>query len=146
MQPTLPIALKYYGVKEVSGGVHNPIILDFFSEIGYSHKDHPWITDETAWCSAFANAVAKRSGREYSGKLNARSWLSVGQEIETPDIGDIVVFWRGSPTDWRGHVGFYISEDATHIYTLGGNQSNMVCIQPYPKKQLIGYRRLGVAG
>jgi hypothetical protein len=37
-------------------------------------------------------------------------------------------------------VAFYVSETATHIKVLGGNQSNQVKESNYPKSRLIGYR------
>lgn len=131
-------ALSQYGVKEIKGEKHNPQIVKYFQEIG-----HEWVKDdETAWCSAFINWVAKVEGYEFSGKLNARSWLNVGASTENPNVGDIVVFWRVARNDWRGHVGIYIREDDGYIYTLGGNQSNEVKISPYPKYRLLGYRKL----
>lgn len=134
----LNIALSQVGVKEIVGRKHNPIIVNYAKEIG-----HSWVTtDETAWCSIFANWVAKKSGLKHSNKLNARSWLKVGVKVEKPEIGDVAVFWRGSREDWRGHVAFYISETRTHIYVLGGNQRNSVCIMAYPKYRLLEYRKI----
>jgi uncharacterized protein (TIGR02594 family) len=131
-------AMDFYGLKEIKGEKHNPRILSFFEEIG-----HSWVqTDETAWCSAFINYLAKKCGYAYSGKLDARSWLSVGVEMRAPTVGDIVVFWRESITSWKGHVGIYVRHDGENIWTLGGNQNNSVCIKPYPADRLLGYRAL----
>jgi len=132
-------ALSQYGIVERPGEAdNNPEILKYFEAMG-----EVWVkTDETAWCSAFVNWVAISLNREHSGKLNARSWLSVGEEIADPQVGDIVVFWRKSPHDWRGHVGFFIRRDKNVIWVLGGNQSNMVQISPYPAGRLLGYRRI----
>ena len=134
-------ALKEYGVEELTGtGEHNLRITKYFEESG-----HSWVKDdELAWCSAFINAMAKRSGLEMTFKLNARSWLSVGKEVVIPRLGDLVVFWRrGKNSPW-GHVGIYINhdEDGVHINTLGGNQGNMVNISGYNKERKIAYIRL----
>ncbi len=132
------LALSQYGIKEIPGSVDNPQIVKYFSEIG-----HSWVKDdETAWCSAFVNWVAKQSGHEYTAKLNARSWLNAGIEVSTPQIGDIAVFWRKGRHSAYGHVAIYINEDSNNVYVLGGNQSNQVCIQAYPKSRLLQYRRL----
>ena len=132
------IALKEFGVKEIAGKTHNPDVLKYFTETG-----HKWVKDdETAWCSAFANWVCKKAGLEYSGALNARSWLNIGCEVDTPEIGDVVVFWRGNPDGWQGHVAFFIRETKNWIYVLGGNQNNQVKISAYHKNRLLGYRRL----
>lgn len=134
----LNIALSQYGIKEIVGKKHNTEVLKYFYDIG-----HTWVKDdETAWCSAFINWCALKSDKPLSGKLNARSWLTVGEGVEVPEIGDVVVLWRESPGSWKGHVGLFIREADEHIYILGGNQNNSVCIRAYPKSQLLEYRRL----
>lgn len=134
----LELALSQIGVKELVGQKHNPVILNYAKEIG-----HAWVaTDETPWCSIFLNWVAMKSGLEYSNKLNAKSWLEVGEKIDQPKLGDVVIFYRENPKSWKGHVALYISETKTHTYVLGGNQRNSVCIMAYPKFKIIGYRRL----
>lgn len=139
VNPALIVALNDYGIKEVSTREKdNPVIINYFKEIG-----HEWVkNDETAWCSAFVNYCCKVAGVTYSGKLNARSWLDVGKKVLHPYLGDIVVLWRESIDSWKGHVGFYISDDNEYIYILGGNQDNMVCIKPYKKTMLLSYIRL----
>jgi len=133
----LHFALSYYGLEEEYGTIkNNPKIIEFFSYTG-----HRWvITDETGWCSAFINYLAKRLGYQYSGRLDARSWLNVGFEVLNPRLGDLAILWREDPNGWKGHIGFYIRETATHVYVLGGNQSNQVMISKYPKSQLLEYR------
>lgn len=135
-------AFTQYGVKEIAGQKDHPQILKYFNILGF---DGARLKDETAWCSAFVNWVAKTEGYEYTGKLNARSWLKVGEKIENPDFGDVVVLWRESPDSWKGHVGFFVKETRRYIYVLGGNQNNSVCIKAYPKTRLLGYRRLKCA-
>lgn len=132
-------ALYEYGVKEVIGAKDNPRVLKYFDQIGFNGSK---LKDETAWCSAFANWVAKTEGFEYSGKLNARSWLTVGQSTNQPDIGDIVVLWRDNPKSWKGHVGFFVKQTQSYVYILGGNQANMVCIKAYPKSRVLDYKKL----
>jgi uncharacterized protein (TIGR02594 family) len=115
-------ASRFIGLQEIKGSEDNPIIMSMFQDIGHSWVKH----DETAWCSCFINYVAKQCKLSRSGKLNARSWLDVGEDIKTPRNGDIVVFWRESVNSWKGHVG----------------QGNEVCISIYDKKRLLGFRRL----
>ena len=135
----MDLALSQYGVKEVVGLVDNPEVLKYFQDLGF---DASALKDETAWCSAFANWVARRSGLDYSKLLTARSWLEVGCGVEEPEIGDIVVLWRVSKTSWKGHVGFYVNHDEHNVYVLGGNQGNQVCVKPYRIDRLLEYRRL----
>lgn len=135
-------AMDFYGLEELPGDDDNPQILEFFDYIG-----HEWVkSEDTAWCSAFINYLAKKTGYEYSGKLDARSWMQVGSPIITPTVGDVVVLWRVHPNDWRGHVGLFVRDDDKYVWVLGGNQNNMVNIKPYPKQSpsygLLGYRML----
>lgn len=131
-------ALSQIGIKEIVGMHHNPEVLKYFKEIG-----HSWVKDdETAWCSAFANWICKKAGLPYTGKLNARSWLEIGQRVSEPKLGDVVVFWRDNPSSWKGHVAFFVRETKNWVYVLGGNQKNQVKISAYPKRRLLQYRRL----
>ena len=135
----MKLAFAQYGVKEITGSLDNPTIVEYFDDLGFAGSK---LKDETAWCSAFANWVCKNSDLEYSGKLNARSWVEIGEQTDRPQLGDIVVFWRESKTSWKGHVAFYINEIDGYINVLGGNQSNQVKIAAYPKARLLTYRRL----
>lgn len=130
-------ALSQYGQKEIVGAEDNPTIVSYAKESGFM-----WVNnDETAWCAIFMNWVAMKAGYERTHLANARSWLKVGEKIEIPHVGDVVIFKRGNST-WQGHVGFFIRVDGAYIYCLGGNQSNQVKISKYKKSDLLGYRRL----
>ena len=140
MSQLINIALSQFGVTETVGSQHNPVVLNYFKEIG-----HTWVTtDETAWCSSFINWVALKAKVERTNKLTARSWLNVGETIKEPKLNDLVIFWRQKKSSWKGHVGFFIgyTEDKKYIYVLGGNQNNQVNIKKYPVYRLLGFRRL----
>jgi hypothetical protein len=80
-----------------------------------------------------------------SKKANARSWLLTGLNVDTsPEPGDIVVFWRGSPDSWTGHVGIFFGFSITgeRVYCLGGNQGNQVSVSAYSFDNVLGFRRL----
>lgn len=84
--------------------------------------------------------MLKRAGIAGTGKLNARSYLQWGEKLDKPVPGCVVVFSRGNPKGWQGHVAFYVGEDAENIEVLGGNQKNAVNVSPYRKKKFLGYR------
>jgi len=130
--------IKMYGLKEIVGNRHNPQIVAMFAEIGFD-----WVKDdETAWCSAALNYFCKKLGYERSGKLDARSWLKMPIMVLQPSLGDIVVFWRNDPNSWEGHVGLFVAQDLTTVWCLGGNQGDMLCIKPYPRDHVLGYRQV----
>lgn len=137
MMRILKIALAEYGIKETVGNLHNSEVLKYFHESGFSSvKD-----DETSWCSAFMCWCVMKAGLPHTQNLMARSWLDWGTKVFTPEIGDIAVFWRESATSPWGHVGIYVRNDGTQVWTLGGNQNNEVSVKPYPGSKLLGYRR-----
>jgi uncharacterized protein (TIGR02594 family) len=141
MDSLLKIATNELGQKEIKGAADNPVIVNYSKEAGFD-----WVNDdETPWCSIFVNWCAKKAELKGSGKANARSWLRIGTKVdESPEPGDVVIFWRGSPDSWKGHVGFFLgfSKDLSRVYTLGGNQGNQVSISAYSSSSVLGYRRL----
>ena len=132
------IAASAFDEKEIVGSLHNTAIVGWLSHLGFGVIDD----DETPWCSAFMNWCAMVAGLERPNHLSARSWLEVGEPVEHPQYGDIVVFWRESPDSTKGHVALVFRETLDSIYALGGNQNNKVCIKEYPKDRVLGYRRL----
>ena len=131
------IAMGEIGVKEVNGTGNNPRVLEYHQATSLKASD-----DETSWCSSFMNFCFLRAGLKGSGRADAKSWLTIGIEVTEPELGDVVILWRGSPDSWMGHVGFYAGRDGDNIILLGGNQGDRVCYQSFPKSRLIGYRRV----
>lgn len=96
---------------------------------------------QTAWCAAFVNATLSKTGLDGTGALNARSFLNWGEEVTTPQLGDVVVLSRGTDPA-LGHVGFFKGFDAQgNILILGGNQGDEVSVKSYNADRLLGYRR-----
>lgn len=130
---------KYYGIREYPAPSQSPTIL--------SWKRHFWpdikSDSEFAWCAVFMWNICEEFGYERTKSALARDWLKVGEPVETPEYGDVVVFSRGSEP-WMGHVGFVIRVSEAHgvVYTFGGNQANSVNIRAYEIDRVLGYRRL----
>lgn len=138
----IQVALSVYGLKETPGKADNPIIIQMAKDAGF---EHDYLHDDIAWCSMFANWVAFKAGYERSKKLNARSWLDVGEPIEEKDLqtGDAVILWRDAPAGPFGHISFYINHLSENwLNLLGGNQNNMISIGAFDKHRVLGYRRL----
>ncbi len=141
MSKLIQIAAAEIGQEELSGSTHNPRIIQYAEESGIKGISK----DEVAWCSTFVNWVAFKCDLKRTNRANARSWLSVGKNVNSsPEPGDIVIFWRESPQSWKGHVGFFLgySQNQSRVYCLGGNQGNAVSISAYPSDTILGFRRL----
>lgn len=117
----------------------NPRVDAYFDDVGF-----PSMQDDTAWCAAFVGAMLKRSGFPHTGKLTARSYIDWGKPVDLKDAkpGDVVVFWRGSPNSWQGHVALFDRADGGMIYVVGGNQRDQVNISAYPADRLLSIRRM----
>lgn len=132
-------AKSYNGLREIKGKEHNPEILSWFAQVG-----HSWVKDdETAWCAAFVGAMLEHGGLPSTRKLNARSYLKWGEVVPLSEAqpGDVVIFTRGDPNGWQGHVAFYVGREGSNLMVLGGNQSNAVNVAPYAVSRLLGVRR-----
>lgn len=135
------VAESYIGTREIPGKNHCGIILGWYRRLQISIFD-----DETPWCSTFANQCAMEAGYERTGKLNARSWLDVGEEIEFSQARpgcDVLIFERGK-SNWQGHVTFFAGRQPhlLSVLGLGGNQGNEVNIESFGTARLLGVRRL----
>jgi uncharacterized protein (TIGR02594 family) len=138
MKKVYDLARLEIGTYEWAEG-SNPRIDAYFDDVGY-----PSMTDETAWCAAFTGAMLKRSGYPHTGKLTARSYLDWGKPVDLSKAqpGDVVVLWRGSPTGWQGHVGFFDRQDDGNVYLLGGNQRDQVNVSGYSVDRVLSVRRM----
>lgn len=133
----LMMRLRKAGVKEIRGG-ENPLIVAM-----HRYGGARWAKeDEVPWCSSCINFVALLLGYERSNSASARSWLAVGQKVERPAIGDVVIFWRGKRTGWQGHVALYAGREGGKVLALGGNQSDSINVARYADSRVLGYRRL----
>lgn len=101
---------------------------------------------KTSWCAASVNACEREGGNKGTGKLNAQSFLTYGEDVENWDDakeGDIVVFHFPSDLDWQGHVTYFIEWDDNNnaVKCLGGNQRNGVNIASYSQDYIKAIRR-----
>jgi uncharacterized protein (TIGR02594 family) len=135
--PWLVEAARLRGLREVSGSPSSPIIMDWADDLDLAYTD-----DSVAWCGLYAAHVI-RTGLPHAdlplNPLGARNWLQFGDPV-TPQLGSVLVFWRGSKAGWQGHVGFYWAEDETHYHVLGGNQADSVSVTRIERGRLLGAR------
>tara|TARA_Y100001973_G_scaffold106643_1_gene186062 strand:- start:8928 stop:9578 length:651 start_codon:yes stop_codon:yes gene_type:complete len=132
----LNVAFSYLGLKEIKGSKHNEEILEFWRRIGVPFKD-----DETPWCAGYVGGVLEESAIQSSRSAAARSYVNWGVGLEGPAVGCVVVFWRGSPQGWSGHVGFVVGKDQRgNLMVIGGNQGDAVNVKPFDTSRVLAYR------
>ncbi len=128
-------AIPLYGLAEIVGTKHSPVIMGLARETGLADV---YTSDEIAWCGLFVAAMVKRAGYPVvAGPLWALNWTRWLSPSPRPSLGDVLAFQRPG----GGHVGFYIGEDDAHYHVLGGNQGNRVSIVRVAKDRLKGARR-----
>jgi uncharacterized protein (TIGR02594 family) len=143
------LAQRFVGkVNEIPGSEDHPLIQWFLSLCGFGLHAH----DETAWCSAFVNAICFLDDIPRSKSAAARSWLKEGVPIPliNAQLNDVVVLKRGTGPqpgpevlDAPGHVGFFAGLEDGKVIILGGNQGNQVSLAHFPADQVLSVRRLG---
>lgn len=138
----LDIAWKELGQKEESGSAANPQIISYFKETG--GEGARILSDEVAWCAAFAVRCLKLAGIDISPipeseRLLANGLLKLGTPIDEPRVGAVCVLSRGSDPS-QGHVGFVVGSTETDVVLLGGNQANSVSTAHFPRSRIRGMR------
>jgi uncharacterized protein (TIGR02594 family) len=131
--PWLAVANGEIGEEEIAGPENNPRVLDYIATVKSTRGVQD---DEIDWASPFAEWSLNQVGIEGPQSMEPNDWLKWGRPLTTPELGCITVFsFKG-----LGHVGFFISEEGNNLNILAGNQSDVVKISRYAKKDVIGYR------
>lgn len=128
------IAEGYIGVTEIPGKQHNGKIRSWLERLGAWWRD-----DETPWCGVFVAHCLREAGQPLPQHwMRALAWKDYGSNLRSTHvtIGAILVFQRKG----GGHVGFYVGENATHYFVLGGNQANAVNISKIAKDRCVAIR------
>ena len=137
--PWMAIARSKLGIHEIPGPEANAFIVECLESTTLGAPENQ--SDETAWCSAFANRIMQLAGVEGTNSAWARSWLEWGREPESEDEwpGCVVVLERGPNS---GHVGFLNnwSTEEGWVQLLAGNQGDAVSIARFPMSRVLGYR------
>lgn len=126
----LRLASTYLGLREIKGRRHNAKILSMWERLSLPFND-----DETPWCAGFANAMVLDAGLPIVRKNRAAAlgwrWNGYGLRLPGPALGAIMSMERpGKPGS--GHMTFVAGRDwRGRIMGLGGNQGDMVSINPY---------------
>jgi uncharacterized protein (TIGR02594 family) len=127
-------ARKYEGLREVPGPRHNTTILGWLERLKAWWRD-----DETPWCGVYVAHCMREAGFPLPKLwMRASEWATWGANLRASHVapGAVLVFTRKG----GGHVGFYVGEDKTFYYVLGGNQNNMVNVAKIAKARCTAIR------
>jgi uncharacterized protein (TIGR02594 family) len=127
------------GVAEIKRrGEHNKRIVEYHSATSLGAR-----TDEVAWCASFVNWCLREAGVSGNRSARAKDFGSWGQALDQPRYGCVVHLYKSPRRGVDGrtgsssgnHVAFFISQTATHVRLLGGNQGDQVRESNYPLSQ-----------
>jgi uncharacterized protein (TIGR02594 family) len=113
----------------------NPLITQFFAATDYSGGA---INDQVPWCAAFMNWCLWRAQYKRTNSASSGSFRCFGAPANPPQVGDIAVFknrGQDKPYSGSGHVAFWLSQSATDVSILGGNQGNRIKVSTYPANE-----------
>lgn len=131
----LALAWEDLGIAETPGPHHTERVVRYYADVGHSQVTD----DETAWCAAFLGACLERAGVPSTRSLLARSYLEWGEPAAAASPGTIAVLSRGSDPA-LGHVAFVVGSTPTDLILLGGNQSDAVTVDVFPRARLLALR------
>lgn len=126
-------AERELGVHEIAGPRSNARVLEYHQHTTLKASD-----DDVPWCSAFANYCMDITHNPATHSAAALSWLNWGTRLTDFRYGAVAIFSRGQPG--QGHVAFAVAMDEREVITLGGNQSDCVCVQSHSRAKLLQLR------
>ena len=133
----LEAAITQLAIEETPGTSVTWQIDSFAKAVGYDLKSD----ERDNWCGIFLGWCALQTGHAMPEKpWGARQWLKVGDPVEYPQVGDVVVLSRPGAS-WMGHVGLYLRMEGDYVWLLGGNQGGKVKASKYEASRILGYRR-----
>jgi len=135
------------GVKEVQGEGNNAQVKKYHAYARLDNDLSKALPDSVPWCASFICYCLEMVGMGSTNSMMAKSYLKWGVSTKMKPLpGDIVVYWRGSKTASTGHVGVFLGIKSGMVYTLGGNQSDMVNISRYGVDKVLDFRRSSKMG
>ena len=128
----------------------NPVILSWPKKIGelfpemarycanYTHDSIAWCGLTVGYCMTL-NGIRPVFGPTDTDRfLFAEAWLEFGKSVDTPQLGDVIVFNFG-----RGdhHVTLYEQTVGAAYVCRGGNQGHQVKVSNFARSTCMGIRR-----
>ncbi len=129
----LAVAIEELGKGETEGNNRGADIRRYLA--GFVDSKGRQVRDGGAWCGAFASFAYRTAGERsrlvvpfelHTGaKRLGRNMGAAGRLFTDPDDaqpGDLILFHRGPPGDWRGHVGIVERVERGIVHHIDGNK------------------------
>lgn len=110
------------GAREIGSNNSGPYVKKYMN--GIIEPPANWCAGFVSWCFAqHPDGIPFRyslGARDIRFQFKRQGWLL--EESELPEPGDIVVWWRGQPDGWKGHIGLVHHFTNGLVYTIEGNK------------------------
>jgi len=115
------------GHGEEGGDNRGPHVRQYLN--GLADEGSDWCAGFVSWCFSKSGALPFAytvGARDILRQLRAKGLGVTPTELDPPRPGDVVVWWRKAPSDWRGHVGLVHSYRGGVLSTIEGNKTPKV--------------------
>jgi uncharacterized protein (TIGR02594 family) len=136
-------ALKYVGTAEKPGKGSNPLVAQWIKEAASWLLDGGADDSSVAWCGCFRGHIGMETMTgtppAHYRALNWSLW-GVAVPVSKPQTwvrGDTLIM----PRTGGNHVALFSHMEGSSVFCLGGNQSDKVCIAPFPLARIKFVRR-----
>ena len=118
------------GAGEIGGDDRGPFCKKYLAVTG--------LDEGNDWCAAFVSYCFEEGNpgaMPYTPTAGARAtrkafkdkgWEVAPTENDPPRPGDIIVWWRGARTGWKGHIGLVAGYADGIVHTIEGNRTSKV--------------------
>jgi hypothetical protein len=124
----LQIAIKELNAGAGESGSDNagPDVMRYHAVTG-GKKGYDWCASFVSFCFDAGNPGAMPfqptfGARDLLDKFKAKKWDYKASIANPPAAGDIIVWWRNSLSDWRGHIGIVSGYEHGIVSTIEGNR------------------------
>ncbi|MBI4869439.1 MAG: CHAP domain-containing protein [Candidatus Wallbacteria bacterium] len=116
------------GAGEVGGNNRGEWVRKYLRPTGLP-EGNPWCAAFVSWCflQAVGGETTAMPFRYSAGARDIfRQGKSKGWEVDSPEPGDLMVFWRESLSSGKGHIGFVEAIGNGFVQTIEGNKDPRV--------------------
>lgn len=141
------------GAGEQGGDDRGPFCRKYLAATGLD-EGNDWCAAFVSWCFKEGNPGAMSYKPTAGARATLRAFQDKGWAYDAafdrpPMPGDIIVWWRGSKTGWKGHIGIVSGYADGIVYTIEGNRTSHVENFSYTFGQidkLLGFARAQPTG
>jgi hypothetical protein len=118
------------GAKEIGGDDSGPFCKKYLAVTGLN-EGNDWCAAFVAYCFDQGNPGAMPYKATAGARATLKAFKDKGWDYQAsidnpPMAGDIIVWWRGAITGWKGHIGIVSNYEHGIVYTIEGNKTSKV--------------------